>query len=175
MLERWPSQFQLIQRISSHYKTAAPLSFALFESIQKNERLDIGLFYQRQIFMALLFLEMYTFPTISLKELVIKNGRERIFLFDKKIAPDFLCSVVHVPPQEYGPKYYSYLWSLLYAIEMFSYIEKEGLCNSAVGMKLRTEVLEKGGSVDSEKLITDFLGFVPEGAEGFKRYIMESQ
>jgi Zn-dependent oligopeptidase len=171
LLERWMLDFTLVQRISSHYKTGVPISFALFEAIQKDKALSVALFYERQLFMSRLFFDMYRFPSLCLDELVKKVSNEYTFIFDREVTSDFLCSVVHIPPTEYGPKYYSYLWSLLYAIEIFSFIKKKGLLNTQTGLRLRKEVLEKGGSVDADILIANFLGYLPSDARGFAKYI----
>tara|TARA_B100000315_G_scaffold138580_1_gene127605 strand:- start:394 stop:756 length:363 start_codon:yes stop_codon:yes gene_type:complete len=58
----------------------------------------------------------------------------------------------------YGAAYYGYLWSEVYAADMFSVFEKEGVLNPAVGYRFRKAILEKGGSEDPMKMVRAFLG-----------------
>jgi thimet oligopeptidase len=61
----------------------------------------------------------------------------------------------------YDAGFYSYLWSLVYAQDVFSEFEKKGIFDSETGMKWRREVLEKGSSEDEMKLLRNFLGRKP--------------
>jgi thimet oligopeptidase len=61
----------------------------------------------------------------------------------------------------YAAGYYGYLWSLVYAQDMFSRFEKEGLLDPAVGLDFRRKILERGSSVDEEVSMREFLGREP--------------
>lgn len=58
----------------------------------------------------------------------------------------------------YSAIYYTYMWSLVIASDMFSEFEKQGLRNQAVALKYRNSVLAPGGSKDAADLVSDFLG-----------------
>lgn len=58
----------------------------------------------------------------------------------------------------YSAIYYTYMWSLVIASDMFSEFEKDGLRNPAVAQRYRKTVLAPGGSKDAADLVADFLG-----------------
>ncbi len=58
----------------------------------------------------------------------------------------------------YSAIYYTYMWSLVIASDMFSEFKKHGLRNPDIAKKYRQTILAAGGSKDAEELIRDFLG-----------------
>ncbi len=58
----------------------------------------------------------------------------------------------------YSAIYYTYMWSLVIAKDLFSVFEREGLLNPAPALRYRKYVLEPGGSKDAAVLVRDFLG-----------------
>jgi thimet oligopeptidase len=58
----------------------------------------------------------------------------------------------------YSAIYYTYMWSLVIASDMFSEFEKEGLRNPEVAKRYRKAVLAPGGAKDAADLVADFLG-----------------
>ena len=58
--------------------------------------------------------------------------------------------------------YYSYMWSLVYAADMFTRFKKEGLLNPKTGMDYRREILEVGGKRDEMVSIKKFLRRKPD-------------
>ena len=59
---------------------------------------------------------------------------------------------------DYSASYYGYLWSKVYAEDMFSIFEENGVLNPVIGRHFREAVLEKGSSKDAMQLVVDFLG-----------------
>jgi len=70
----------------------------------------------------------------------------------------------------YAAGYYGYLWSRVYAQDIFSRFEKEGIDNPAVGMSYRKEILQTGSSRDEAESLKAFLGREPD-EEAFLRYL----
>ncbi len=58
----------------------------------------------------------------------------------------------------YSAIYYTYMWSLVIAADMFSEFEKNGLRNTKLANHYRRTILEPGGSKDAAELVNDFLG-----------------
>ncbi|MBU2985689.1 Zn-dependent oligopeptidase [Saccharophagus degradans] len=58
----------------------------------------------------------------------------------------------------YSATYYTYMWSLVIASDMFSEFEKAGLRNQEVATRYRDTVLAPGGSKDAAQMVEDFLG-----------------
>ena len=58
----------------------------------------------------------------------------------------------------YSAVYYTYMWSLVIAKDMFSQFDATNLLAPAVAAKYRETVLAPGGSKPAAKLVGDFLG-----------------
>ena len=58
----------------------------------------------------------------------------------------------------YDAGYYTYLWSLVYAQDMFTAFQRGGLDNPAVGMRYRETILAPGRALDPTVEVANFLG-----------------
>ena len=70
----------------------------------------------------------------------------------------------------YGARYYGYLWSKVFALDVFEQIKKGGLLNQDVGQKYIRSIIGRGGSRDPNLILQDFLGRAPT-EEAFFRSI----
>jgi thimet oligopeptidase len=61
----------------------------------------------------------------------------------------------------YDAGYYGYLWSLVYAQDMFTKFGRRGILNPRVGMRYRREILEVGSSRPEMDSVMAFLGRKP--------------
>ena len=76
---------------------------------------------------------------------------------------------------DYAASYYGYLWSEVYAQDMFIIFEEGGVLNPKIGYHYRKSVLEKGGSEDPINLVTNFLGRKPNSNAFLKRLGIENK
>lgn len=60
----------------------------------------------------------------------------------------------------YDAMYYGYLWSKVYAIDLFSFF-KENPMDKELGLRLRNEILSKGGALDGVEMLENFMGRKP--------------
>ena len=56
----------------------------------------------------------------------------------------------------YDSSYYGYMWSKVYAIDLFSFFKLNPM-DKQLGMKLRNEILSKGGALDGLDLLRNFM------------------
>lgn len=70
----------------------------------------------------------------------------------------------------YAASYYSYMWSEVYAQDLFARFKKEGLMNPKTGAEYRAWILEQGSSRHEMQLIRGFLGREPS-SDAFLREI----
>ncbi len=68
----------------------------------------------------------------------------------------FQCSFGHL--DGYTSGYYTYMWSLVIAKDLFSAFDRDDLFAPAVAAAYRDKVLAPGGSRDAADLVADFLG-----------------
>jgi thimet oligopeptidase len=70
----------------------------------------------------------------------------------------------------YDARYYGYLWSKVYALNVLDTFEHEGMTNTTTGMRFRNDVLSRGNMEDGTVLLTNFLGHEP-GVEPLYTYL----
>ena len=58
----------------------------------------------------------------------------------------------------YSSIYYTYMWSLVIAKDLFTRFESDGMMSKAVAKDYRQLILEPGGSRDASDLVRSFLG-----------------
>ena len=66
------------------------------------------------------------------------------------------CSFGHL--EGYTSGYYTYMWSLVIAKDLFSAFDKERMFDPVVADRYRDRILAPGGSKDAADLVEDFLG-----------------
>lgn len=160
MLEQWMWQSDMLKLVSEHYISKETLSQDALDKILSLKNFDIGESLLRQIFYS--FLSLYFFKEGSDKDI---NGLFKS-LFQKYMnhmsyEPDnhFYASFGHLVG--YGSKYYGYLWSKVYALDLFDMIKQNQFCPE-IGQKYLETVIGKGGSADPKLLLRNFLGRDPQ-------------
>ena len=58
----------------------------------------------------------------------------------------------------YSAVYYTYMWSLVIAKDMFTEFKKNGLMNPEIAKKYRDTVLAESGTKPAAAMVQDFLG-----------------
>jgi thimet oligopeptidase len=133
----------------------------VIKSIQDNRYQLQALYFKRQLMIAEYDLLMH-FNDVTMADLTNVYNRlhkERIGI---DITVDFCFGSVFAHMMSgYSSMYYSYLWSLVYAKDIFHTKFKGDVLNSHNGKLLRDIVLAKGGSVNSADSLKQFLGRDP--------------
>ena len=162
MLEEWLYDPVILKKMSGHYITGEPLPDGLIASMIQLKKCGSGLFARRQVMQGLLSLALFEEGADKHPAHVHKALFEEIMgdyiAYDG--ANNFHASFGHLA--EYGSRYYCYMWSKVYALDMFNHIKKQGLLNNEIGRKYIEHVIGKGGSSEPEKLLLDFLGRQPD-------------
>ncbi|MBI5595641.1 MAG: Zn-dependent oligopeptidase [Elusimicrobia bacterium] len=73
----------------------------------------------------------------------------------------------------YAAGYYGYLWSRVFAQDVFSVFERAGIVSPETGRRWREAVLERGSSRDEADSLRDFLGREPS-EDAFLRWLSPS-
>ncbi len=167
MLEEWLSDVTILQQVSSHYKTGECLPKPVIESILSLKTFDTGDFLQRQIFLSMLALECYKKGGTKDPYTIYADLYKRIRVhmnYDQE--SHMYASFGHL--MGYGAQYYGYMWSKVFALDVFYEIKKHGLLNPVIGQRYIQEVIGKGGSQDPNELLVNFLGRQPNSDAFFK-------
>lgn len=167
LLEEWLWDKDILKRVSSHYKTQQPFSDDLIERIVSLKHFSTGYFVQRQAYLAKLSLAYYStlddgFDLYQTMEQLYKNIITHVEYSDDT---HFYASFGHL--YGYGAKYYSYLWSNVFAQDVFSFIKNHGLTDDAVGQKYINCILKPGGTQNPTDMLVAFLGRKPNSTAFF--------
>lgn len=156
MLEEWMWDREILKMVSLHYQTGDPLPDQLIDSILQSRTYDSGFFTLRQILQAKLSLDYYNVgKTVDLDAFYKALCQELAPYTHYNDDDHFYASFGHL--KDYAAGYYGYLWSSVFAHDMFAQIKKEGLLNPIVGRRYVDTVIGKGGSKDPNDLLVDFL------------------
>lgn len=160
MLEEWLWDKDILKKVSGHYKTGEPLPDGLIENILALKRYDSGNFVTRQAMLAQYSLDLYkkgAQKDPALLWVTLVNELLPQIYFGPEY--NFFTSFGHLTG--YGAKYYAYLWSKVFALDLFDTIKQAGLLNPEIGTKYVRTVIGKGGSMDPNILLINFLGREP--------------
>lgn len=157
MLERWAWDPQVLKKISRHYQTGESLPDDLIKRMIAAKNFGAGGMYLRQDFFAQYDMTLHTADTTP-------DTTKLYFELTKKIRGLPLTKGT-IPQASFGhimggydAGYYGYLWSEVIAEDFFGEFKKNGIFNPETGLKFRREILEKGGTLDEEKMVENFLG-----------------
>ena len=157
MLERWAWDPQVLKKISRHYQTGESLPDDLIKRMIAAKNFGAGGMYLRQDFFAQYDMTLHMADTTP-------DTTKLYFELTKKIRGLPLTKGT-IPQASFGhimggydAGYYGYLWSEVIAEDFFGEFKKNGIFNPETGLKFRREILEKGGTLDEEKMVENFLG-----------------
>jgi thimet oligopeptidase len=159
MLENFAWERDVLDEISGRWDTGEKLPKALFDKMLKARRFNQGVQTLQQIAMAAADMALHTLvpadPSAEFNRVVAE-------ITGMPAAPggNSAASFGHLMGG-YGAGYYSYLWSLVFAKDIFSIFKRDGVLNPAVGGRYRTAILETGSERTEQESMTDFLGRAP--------------
>jgi thimet oligopeptidase len=157
MLENWVWNPQILKQISENAVTGAPLPDDLIAKIIAARYVDDAYYATRQVMLATVDMDYHTSgPTVDTTE----------FYADVAKAETPLGLPPGVHPQAsfghlmsgYDAGYYGYLWSRVYAQDMFTVFQKGGLESPIVGARYRKDILEPARLEEPDVEVQAFLG-----------------
>jgi thimet oligopeptidase len=167
MLESWLYDKAILQLVSSHYKTGEPLPDEIIDRLLQLKNLNSGSFVQRQGLFAKLSLAYFA-PGVNKNLDEVYRGLRKSIMRNVVYVPEDHMYAAFGHLTDYGAKYYGYLWSDVFAQDLFAEIKKHGLLNPEIGKKYVDLVIGRGGSADPNELLRDFLGREPNDAAFFE-------
>ena len=135
-----------------------PIPAELVEKMKKSDEFGKGLHTSRQLYLAILSLELYLQDPENFDH----------HAFEKKIEREYSPWKTYEETHQienfghlagYSSNYYTYMWSLSIAKDFYGYImQNGGLMNTDVMGKYRDQVLKAGGTKLGKEMVHDFLG-----------------
>ncbi|TMQ71452.1 MAG: Zn-dependent oligopeptidase [Candidatus Eisenbacteria bacterium] len=157
MLEEWMRDPATLATFAKHYQTGEPIPAAVVKQMNRANDFGKGLQVRRQMVYADLSLSIYDrdpkqVDTNAMMPELVKKYQP----FPYVDGTHFQCSFGHL--DGYSAVYYTYMWSLVIAKDMFSQFDKNDLLSPVVAKRYRDAVLAPGGSAPAAKLVENFLG-----------------
>jgi Zn-dependent oligopeptidase len=160
-LENWCWEYASLSLFAKNYKTGAPLPEELFNKMKQAQLVNSGYMNMRQVYLGMIDFTYEDNYALTQKEGISKVSKD-MFAMNQIPYPDganFICSFGHL--NGYAANYYGYLWSKVFAQDMFSVFQKNGVMDTKTGIRYRTEILEKGSTEEEMDLLRTFLGREP--------------
>ena len=165
IMQHWIWRSDVLKRFARHHETGAAIPDELVDQLVAARQLNKALFQLRQMQYGWWDQELHGGPNRDMD--VIHEEGASISLLPPHEGTFALASFGHLMGG-YDASYYGYMWSEVFGDDMFSKFEQVGVTNPEVGMAYREAVLAKGGTVDGDQLLRDFLGREPNN-EAFLR------
>ncbi len=158
IMENWTWDANVLRRFARHYETGEPIPGELVDQMIAARDLNKGRFYLGQMTYGWWDQEMHSGPDRDLQ--AIHDKGFEIGLLPLHEGTFTLASFGHLMGG-YDSAYYGYMWSEVFGADMYSKFEEMGNTNPEVGMLYRKEILERGGSLDADDMLVNFLGREP--------------
>ena len=160
MFENWLRDYDVLSSFAKHYKTGEVLPKELFDNMKNAENLSSGLNLQRSLRNCIYDMNLYDKynpeQLINTDELWkhIDNELGVLPLYVEGTHPQACWIHINTHPTYY----YGYLWSEVYAQDMFTVFKKNGLRDTKTGERYRKLILANGSQRDIVEVVEEFLG-----------------
>jgi thimet oligopeptidase len=157
MLENWAWDPMILKQVSRSATTGEPLPDQLVSKIIANRRVGNGIFFERQIAYSVSDLDYHgAEPPADLSATWAANYAAYTHLtLPPEAHPQ--ASFEHLMGG-YDSGYYGYLWSLVYAADLFTAFHRAGLENPKVGQRYVSDILRPAKIYEPDREVEKVLG-----------------
>lgn len=156
IFEEWATDYETLARFATD-KSGKTIPKALVLKMRKAKEFGKGLWVRHQMFYASVSLGFHSRDPKGLDhDKLVAEMMNTLSPYPFVESTHMQNSFGHL--NGYSAIYYTYMWSLVIAKDLFSKFEKAGILDRATAMAYRNAVLKPGGSKDAAKLVEDFLG-----------------
>ncbi len=170
LFEEWAWDPRVLARLSAHYQTGAPMPDEMQKSLIAARHHMDATHYLQQASRALYDLRIHSQPTdapVDAQGLADQDRAMKLEFETIEIPESSLFPAGWGHMSDYDAGYYSYLWSKVYALDMYTRFAPDPL-SPEVGADYRTQVLAPGAQRDALDLVRSFLGREPSDAPFLK-------
>lgn len=154
MLEEWAWDADVLATFATN-EDGETIPAELVAKMRRADDFGKGFQARTQMFYAALSLNLHLRRYDDLTA-VVRDLQAKYSVFPYVPDTHFHCAFGHL--DGYSSGYYTYMWSLVIAKDMFSAFDRADLFNAEVAGRYRDRVLVPGGSKDAADLVADFLG-----------------
>ena len=174
MLESFVWQPAMLQALSSHWETSAPLPLALAQRLAASRSVHAGLFNSRQVCLAQFDQALHALPAegadaprVDSVALLSQLHRD-VVCIPLTEGTHFGASFAHLVGG-YNALYYGYAWANVFAADMFAAAFEADPLDPVAGRRYREHILASGGAVDASCFVARFLGREPSNVAFLKQ------
>lgn len=162
MLEEWAWHPEVLRTFATD-ATGEPIPVALVEAMRAADDYGKGIYARTQMFYAAMSYWFHADRARAERGEEVPDLTTRMVELQERYAAlpylegtHMFASFGHLGG--YSSAYYTYMWSLVIAKDLFSAFDEEALFNEATATRYRDRVLARGGEADAADLVADFLG-----------------
>jgi len=161
-MENFCWEWDVLQQLTEHVDTGAPLARALFDKMLAAKNFQSGMQTLRQVEFGLFDMLIHSEPGAAGRvQGTLDAVRTEIAVLVPPAFNRFQHSFSHIFGGGYAAGYYSYTWAEVLSADAFSAFEESGVLDLATGRRYRREILEVGGSRDALDSFKAFRGRAP--------------
>ena len=169
IFENWIWNYDVLKTFAKHYQTGEVLPEETLRKMLAAKNVSSGLTAQRSLELAVYDLTLYNkydadspMPTDEIWSAIADR-----FAYSNYIAGTHpQASWIHI--NTHPVYYYGYLWSEVYAQDMFTQFEEHGLKDKSTGLRYRQLILANGTQRPIDESVEEFLGR-PSNNEAYVR------
>ncbi|MFA5910688.1 MAG: M3 family metallopeptidase [Vicinamibacterales bacterium] len=159
MMEEWVSDPATLATFATHYQTNAPIPATLVSQMRRANELGRGYDTRQQMVFAGLSLSLHSRDPKSADAMAIyKDLMEKYLPTTYPEGSHFPGTFTQLSNPNYTASYYTYMWSLVIAKDLFSGFDQRDLLAAGPARRFRDTVLAQGGAKPAADLVRDFLG-----------------
>lgn len=171
MLEEWTWDPRTLATFARHYQTGEPIPAALVAQMRRASEFGQGLDVRGQMLLARVALAYHERDPRDLDQTALwKDIHGKYMPIPFVEGTHRQASFPHIGQAGYASAYYTYMWSLVIAKDMFSAFDRNALTTPGVARRYRETVFEPGSSKPATDLVRDFLGR-PFSFEAWERWL----
>lgn len=157
MLENWMWEPSILARVTKHVETGRPLPDSLAKRIVALQHFNDGMNWTSQAFYASYDMTLHSSgPSVDPE--ATWDALEKKLTVTPPIPGTIPAAGFGHLMSGYDAGYYGYLWSLVYAQDLFTRFEKDGVMNARTGRAYRDLILAPGATQEPDALLERFLG-----------------
>lgn len=168
MFEEWMWNREVLKEVAQHFQTGSPMPDELLDRLISLRTFDAAFFVQRQAALSLYSLRIFGATPINDFAGFFRALSDEI-ITSSAVDPEVNFHAAFGHLSGYAAKYYCYMWTKLFALDLFDQLELRGdLLKAGEGALKVRKLLGAGGSIKPAILLRDFLGREPS-QEAFLR------
>ncbi|WP_157264693.1 M3 family metallopeptidase [Azohydromonas aeria] len=162
-MENFAWEWEVVQRLTAHADTGAPLPRALYDKMLAAKNFQSGLATLRQVEFALFDMRIHSEAGAPQRiQQILDEVRQEVAVLIPPSFNRFQHAFSHIFAGGYSAGYYSYKWAEVLSADAWSAFEEAGVFDTETGRRLRREILEAGGSRTAMESFKAFRGREPQ-------------